>query len=105
MQSEPMRRLRIAAWVWLAGCAHADGLREGVLRKGELTLQLGPVPAAWRRIQVDGGDLAFRDDAREASALLDVRCRRDEDAPLVALTAHLVMGTTDRAIQKQEVVA
>jgi hypothetical protein len=99
-----MRCLRLVALAWLAGCVHADGLTDGVLRKGDLTLQLGPVPAGWRRIEVDGGDLAFRDDAREASALLDVRCRRDDDTPLTALTAHLVMGTTDRTIDKQQIV-
>jgi len=100
-----MRRLRLVALAWLAGCAHADALKDGILHKNDLTLELGPVPPGWRRIQVDGGDLAYRDDAREASALLDVRCRRDDDAPLTALTAHLVMGTTDRTIQKQEIVA
>ncbi len=100
-----MRRLRLVAFAWLAGCTHADGFHDGVLRKGDLTLQLGPVPAGWKRIQVDGGDLAFRDDAREASALLDVRCLREDDAPLASLTAHLMMGTTDRAIDKQEIVA
>ncbi len=99
-----MRCLRLLALAWLAGCAHADQLENGVLHKGDLALQIGPVPDRWRRVQVDGGDLAYRDDAHEASALLDVRCRRIDDAPLVSLTAHLIMGTTDRAIDKQEIV-
>lgn len=100
-----MRSLRLIALAWLAGCAHADLLENGVLHKGDLTLQLGPIPEGWRQVEVDGGDLAYRDEARAASALLDVRCRRDDDAPLASLTAHLIMGTTDRVIDKQEVVA
>jgi hypothetical protein len=105
MHRSAMRGLRLIALACLAGCAHADALENGALHKGDLTLQLGPIPENWRRIQVDGGDLAYRDEARGASALLDVRCRRGDDAPLVSLTAHLIIGTTDRAIDKQEVVA
>jgi hypothetical protein len=100
-----MRCLRLIALAWLAACAHGETLEDGILHKGDLTLQLGPVPEGWRRIDVDGGDVAYRDEARGGSALLDVRCRRDDDAPLAALTAHLIMGTTDRTIDKQELVA
>src|ERR1700691_3677 len=105
MHRGAMRCLRLIALAWLAGCASVDLLENGVLHKGDLALQLGPIPEGWRRVEVDGGDLAFRDDARAASALVDVRCRRDDDAPLASLTAHLIMGTTERAIDKQEIVA
>src|ERR1700689_5873889 len=105
MHRGAMRCLLLVALALLAGCAPADLLENGVLHKGDLALQLGPVPEGWRRVEVDGGDLAYRDDARAASALLDVRCRRDDDAPLASLTAHLIMGTTERAIDKQKVVA
>jgi hypothetical protein len=88
--------------VLLAGCAHADTFEDGVLRKGELLVRFGPQPSVWRRVDVDGADLAFRDDAREGSALIDVRCgRRDDDAPLAVLTEHLIMGTTDREIESR----
>jgi hypothetical protein len=88
------------------GCAHASSsFEDDVLRKGDLRVQTGPVPAGWHRIDVDSADLAFRDDARSGSALFDVRCgQRDDDAPLVALTEHLIMGTTERAFDTQEVV-
>jgi hypothetical protein len=98
-----MRTLRFVALALLTGCAR-ESLENGVLRKGDLTLQIGPVPAGWRRVQVDGGDLAYRDDARSGSVLLDTRCSRRDDAPLATLTGHLVMGTTDRQYEKQEVV-
>jgi hypothetical protein len=93
-----------AAIVGLAGCVHAEGF-DGVLRKSGVTVHLGPVPATWRRVDVDGADLAFRDDGREASALFNLRCEgRDDDAPLTVLTEHLIMGTTERQFDAQDVV-
>jgi hypothetical protein len=87
------------------GCAHAESFDGEVLHKADLTVKVGPISPAWRRIQVEGADLAFRDDAREGSALFDVRCgRRDDDAPLSALTDHLLMGTTMREIDRQETI-
>jgi hypothetical protein len=63
------------------------------------------VAPSWRRIQVAGADLAFRDDDRDGSALFDVHCGgRDNDAPLGILTQNLVMGTTERSFDSQEVI-
>jgi hypothetical protein len=90
-----------------AACAHgrASSFEDDVLRKGDLRVQVGPVPSGWRRMSVDGADLAFRDDDRSGSAMLDVRCgRRDDDTPLISLTQQLIMGTTDRQFDTQEVV-
>jgi len=93
----------LAVLLAVAACGHADAFENGVLHKGELAVRLGPVPAAWRRVSLEGADLAFRDDARAASAMFDVRCsRRDGDAPLAALTAQLLMGTTQRDFVNQE---
>lgn len=93
----------LAAFV--TACAHAETFDDGVLRKADLTVRVGPLPPSWRRIHVEGADLAFRDDPREASALFNVRCgRRDDDAPLSALTDHLIMGTTAREVDHQETI-
>jgi hypothetical protein len=100
-----MRFHGIVALSLAVGCVHADSVDAGVLHKGTLQVALGPVPDSWRRIRVDGADVAFRDDARQGSALLDVRCgSRDDDAPLAILTENLVMGTTERDIEGQEVI-
>lgn len=89
----------------LPACDHAGAFEDGVLRKGDVTVHVGPIPAQWRRVHVEGADLAFRDDARAASAMFDVRCgRRDGDGPLSALTAQLLMGTTQRDFVSEEVV-
>jgi hypothetical protein len=89
----------------LAACGHTEALDNGVLRKDGLQVALGPVPDGWRPLRIAGADLAFRDPAREGSALFDVHCdRRDDDAPLSALTGHLIMGTTEREIELEETV-
>jgi len=103
--SASCQRLTILSLAGVVACGHGTSLEAGVLHKGDVSVQVGPVPPTWRRVQVEGADLAFRDDEKEGAALFDVRCgRRDDDAPLTALTAHLVMGTTEREIEKQEVL-
>ena len=111
MTSGTLRRLAalaaVAASVALsaASCGHAQSFDEGLLRKDGLAVRVGPVPPGWRRIQVEGADLAFRDDERSGSTLFNVRCgQRDDDAPLTALTAHLIMGTTEREFDAQDTV-
>jgi hypothetical protein len=89
----------------LTASCHASAFEDGVVRKGDLRVHLGPVPEGWRRIAVDGADVAYRDDAHEGSVLFNVRCHdRDGDAPLAALTEHLIMGTTERNVLKQETI-
>jgi hypothetical protein len=89
----------------VAACGHTSGLEDGVLRKGDVSVRFGPVPAGWTRIGVQGADLSYRDDANEGSVLFDVRCHeRDSDAPLGSLTAHLIMGTTAREVQREETI-
>src|ERR1019366_6333820 len=90
----------------LAGCVHPDPFGDGVLRKEGVVVRVGPVPSDWRRIAVDGADLAFHDDAQGGSALFNVRCgQRDDDAPLSVLTEHLIMGTTAREFDAEDTVA
>jgi hypothetical protein len=89
----------------LTSCGHTGTLEDGVLRKGSLSVRFGPVPEEWKSISVQGADVAYRDEARAGSVLFDVRCNvRDNDAPLSALTEHLIMGTTERAITSEETV-
>lgn len=95
----------IAVLLACASCAHSGAIEQGVLRKGDLRIGLGPVPTSWRRVGIEGADLAFRDDEREGSALFDVRCdTHGQDAPLSILTEDLMMGTTERDFQSQKVL-
>lgn len=95
----------IALFVACAACAHTDSIEQGVFSKGGLRIGLGPVPTSWRRVGVEGADLAYRDDEREGSALFDVRCDAPgQDAPLSILTEDLIMGTTERDVEVQKVL-
>jgi hypothetical protein len=105
MDRGSMRWLGLWTVILLAGCAHDEAFQGGVLRKGGLVIAVGPVPSTWRRVDVEGADIAFRDDARAGSAMFDVHCGgRDDDAPLAILTQNLVMGTTAREFDTQEVI-
>jgi hypothetical protein len=74
-------------------------------RNGKVAFRVGDVPASWRRLDVTDATLAFRDDTREASVLLNARCgEKDGDVPLVSLTGQLIMGTTDREFEKEETI-
>ncbi|MGH7269731.1 MAG: hypothetical protein ACREJ3_04810, partial [Polyangiaceae bacterium] len=89
----------LCTFISIVGCGHVASLNDGILRVPGMTARLGPVPAGWRRIHVDGADLAFRDERRDGSVLIDVRCGvKDDDAPLSVLTEHLIMGTTERRV-------
>jgi hypothetical protein len=103
--------LGLAAWaafgavaaVALVGCPSAAAFDGSVYRKDGVVFRVPPRPPEWRPIQVDAASLAFRDEAHEASVLVNGRCPAD-DAPLLALTNHLIMGTTEREILDQRTI-
>jgi hypothetical protein len=101
-----MPRGRALVFVLLAACGGTRPSFDGTLyRQGPVAFRVPPAPAAWRRIDVGDAALAFRDDAHDASILLNAHCgQRDDDVPLVALTNHLVAGTTERSVDLQEIV-
>ncbi len=85
--------------------AHARSFDGSVYRDGPIGFRVPPAPRAWRAVHVTDASLAYRDDERGASILVNARCRRnDEGTPLVALTNHLLMGSTAREITFQEMV-
>jgi hypothetical protein len=100
------RALPMSFLVAAIGCGSAPPrLEAGVYREGPVAFRIGDVPTDWHPVRVEGATLAFRDEPHLASILLDGRCyRKDDDVPLVALTDHLLMGTTGREIFSQETV-
>jgi hypothetical protein len=76
-----------------------------VYRDGMVAFQVPPAPPAWRAVTVTQGSLAYRDEMHGASILVNARCHRpDEGTPLLALTNHLLMGSTAREVLTQETV-
>ena len=98
------RALRSSFLAALLACGSAPAhLDAGTYREGPVAFRVGDVPPTWSPVRVDGATLAYRDEPHLASILLDARCyRKDDDVPLLALTDHLVMGTTSREIASQE---
>lgn len=75
---------------------------KGEYRDGRVAFAVQELPSSFRAISMPHAVLAFRDDARGASVLLNARCQDEgEGTPLVALTNHLLMGTTERDVQEQ----
>jgi hypothetical protein len=108
--------LRSAPWLLLSlllllasactACAGEKGqsFDGSVYRAGPVAFQLARVPSNWRAVEVTHASLAYRDDDHAASVLVNARCHKpDENTPLVALTNHLVIGSTAREVVSQEV--
>lgn len=89
----------------LVGCgAHGRSFEGGIFKDGPVAFRVGEVPSSWRRVDVTDGSLAFKDTSNDAAVLVNARCTPGEsDAPLVALTNHLLMGSTEREVLSQEV--
>ena len=89
-----------------AGCGSSRASFDGtVYKSGLVAFQVPAVPGGWRKIDVTDAALAFRDDAHDASVLVNGRCaEKDGDAPLLALTNQLVMGTTERSVTVEETI-
>ncbi len=79
---------------------------DGTLYRGrDVSFRLSPLPSTWRKVSLPSADLAFRDESHDASILVNSRCNAsDGDAPLVSLTEHLIIGTTDRHVSREETI-
>ena len=101
----PLRLLALAT-LGCALCCAGSSFDGQVFRRGDLAFRVGPVPAKWHPIEVDGALLAFRDDSDAATIALNGRCGLDgDDVPLEALTHHLFLHFTEAKLLKQERVS
>ena len=101
------RALGLVLFVPLLGaCGGARPAFDGTTyTSGQIAFRVPPPPPAWKRIDVEGAALAFRDEPNDASILVEAHCgERDEDVPLAALTNHLIMGTTERETSLEETI-
>jgi len=88
-----------------AACA-STGFDGRVYKDGSLRFRVGPVPDAWRALQVDDARLAFRDDQANATIAVNARCGVDgDDVPLASLTQHLFLEFTERTQLSQTQVS
>lgn len=86
-----------------AACSSHGRLRGETFEKGNLRYHVvKPDAAHWQQAKVSGNDLSFI--SREGGFLLALNstCKGHEDAPLEALTQHLLIGFTEREKLKSE---
>jgi hypothetical protein len=93
----------------VAGCAHAPkGRFDAATRKacaGDVCYATGALPPAWRLVHQEGAAIGFYNDRVGGVIEANATCRDDADAaPLPALTRQLLIGYTERTIEKQETV-
>ena len=70
----------------LVACA-SSGFDGHVYHDDNVRYRVGPVPSAWRQLEVEDTQLAFRDDSANATVAVNGRCGLDgDDVPLVSLT-------------------
>lgn len=94
-----------AALALSAACAGGPAFDGRVYKNGPVQFEVTSIPPEWRRIDLEGATLAFRDDAHDTSIVVSGRCGvRSDDAPLEALTNHLLIGTTEREFDKEETI-
>jgi hypothetical protein len=88
-----------------SACAASPSFDGSVYRGQYVSFRVSLPPPTWKRVVLPAADLAFRDAAHDGSVLVNSRCTTaDRDAPLLSLTEHLIIGTTDRQISREETV-
>ncbi len=91
-----LRRILLIAALACAACA-SSGFDGRVYHDADVRFRVGPVPASWRALELEGARLAFRDDAANATIAVNGRCGVDgDDVPLASLTQHLFLQFTER---------
>lgn len=91
--------------VLLVACASGPAFDGRVYREGNVAFELRDIPPGYRRIALEGASVAFRDEANDASIVVKGRCGvAADDAPLEALTNHLLIGTTEREFLHEETI-
>ena len=74
----------------LPGCATGSFV-DWVYRDAQTAYRVGPLPEAWHRLTLAGGDVAFRHDSG-GSVLAEGLCGSAKDTPLDVLTNQALFG-------------
>jgi hypothetical protein len=95
----------LACALLVVGCA-SSGFDGHVYHDEDMRFRVGPIPSAWRPIEVEGARLAFRDDSGNSTVAVNARCKVDgDDVPLASLTQHLFLEFTERTQTSQSTVS
>ncbi len=91
------------AWFMLLNaCVTPTGiLQDQNFKKRDTQYHIGKPGDNWRRLYLKGADLAWINDRNNSTILVNSQCKEAKDVPLVALTAHLLIGMTEQNIESQ----
>lgn len=112
--NQATRRLRAVSLLLICLCIATLGSAcirsKGVLRgnefqTGDTEYTVGDIPSSWKRVSLHGADLAYVHKEDGSTLLVNSNCKKVEDAPLLALTYHLLIGMTEQKILEQKNVA
>jgi len=76
--------------------------RDRIYDDGVVRYRVGAQTAGFARVALEGNDLAWHD-PRYGTISVNATCKKT-DAPAHALLNHLLMGTTERTLRRQESV-
>lgn len=85
------------------GCRRVR-FEDSVLSKKQVDYRIGELPDYWRRVFVEGNDLAFSEGDTGRALSVNSTCEGHEDPPLPVLTRHLLMGFTERQEVSQQLI-
>jgi len=88
---------------FLAGsCSSGKSLKGDTFVSKDTTYKIAAPSEAWKRVDIRDTDLAWVHEDKIGSLLMNSECESVDDAPLLALTNHLLFGMTEREIISQE---
>ncbi len=77
-----------------------DGL---VYTTDETSYRIGALPPDWKRIRIEGGDLAFSNPPRDSTITVNSTCDpKKKNYSLKALSESLIIGIKDKKVEKRE---
>lgn len=98
-----IRRLGIVSLFLLPPACASPQLAGGVFHDHGTAFRIGVLTPDYHRLEVDGVDLAYRDDLAMSTIAVNARCGKDaDDVPLSSLTQHLFLHFTEREIRDQK---
>lgn len=98
-----LRALLVLLTGLLLACGGSATFAGNVYDDGVVRYRVGPRAPNWKRVEIEGNDLAFHD--RQVGTIsVNSTCKGYEDVPQTALLNHLLFGTTEREFRVDDVV-
>jgi len=97
---------RFVGYYAAAGSDDSGKLSGQVFQTDDTSYRIGPLPASWKRKDIEGGDLAFTNTQFDATMTVDSTCNeKKKKYSLKALSESLLIGIQGKeALEREEIV-